>query len=173
MFRANTLLLIAFAACHVPALAEDGPAKAVPELEVLSHYVGEWDIDVTSANMPDLKGQATAKWILDGRFVEQTGVLKSSDDSTVLKIKTLMTYDPDAKSYRMWSFYSNGNAIEAMGTWDAEKKTMTSIHRDEGMTTTITADFSKAGVEQWKIVTKNAQGNVVSELTGTNTRREK
>jgi hypothetical protein len=171
MFRPHFLLLFACVTC--PALAEDGPSKEVPELKALSHYVGQWDVVVTSQTMADFKGQATAEWVLNGRFVEQTGVLESGDGSTVLKLKTLMTYDPRAKSYRLWSFFSNGTVVEAAGTWDAEKKTMTSIHRDGGMTTTTTADFSKEGTEQWKIVTTNAQNAVVSELSGTNTRRQK
>lgn len=173
MFRPNILLLMACTTSPLTAFADDGPAKAVPELKPLSHYVGKWDIELTSSNLQKLKGKATAQWILEGRFVEQSGALYSAEDTAVLKLKTLMTYDPKTKSYRMWSFYSNGSAIEAEGTWDAEKKTMTSVHRDGGMTTTITADFSKADTEQWKIVTRNAQNRVVSELTGTNTRRQK
>ena len=173
MFQPRFLLLFACITCPIAALAEEGPAKEVPELEALSHYVGQWDVVVTSPNMPNLKGQAAAEWILNGRFVEQTGTLESADGSTVLKLKTLMTYDPKAKSYRMWSFFSNGTVIDATGTWDAEKKTMTSIHREDGTTTTTTADFSKEKTEQWKIVTTNAQNRVVSELSGTNTRRQK
>jgi hypothetical protein len=172
MFRLHFLLLFACATCPV-AFAQEGPAKEVPELEALSHYVGEWDVVVTSPNMPNLQGEATAEWILDGRFVEQTGVLKSADGSTVLKLKTLMTYDQKTKTYRMWSFISNGTVTEAEGTWDAEKKTMTSVQRSDGAKTTTTADFSKEGTEQWRIVTTNAQNTAVSELSGTNTSRQK
>jgi hypothetical protein len=50
---------------------------------------------------------------------------------------------------------------------------MTSLgHKDEkGAFSTTTADFSESGVEKWKIVNKDAGGNIVSEMSGTNTRQ--
>jgi hypothetical protein len=171
MFRFACVCLLTFQATQIVALGDDGPAKQIPELKALSHYVGEWDVVTTVKDQPFVKGQAKAEWILDGRFVQQTGVLKSANGDTLLKTTTLMTYDQELKSYRMWLFFSDGQTYESVGQWDEEKKTMTSFERSANRTTT--ANFSKEGTEQWKIVTKDPQNQVVGELSGTNSRRQK
>ena len=154
--------------------AEDGPSPNVPELKALDHYGGAWDVEITSKGIPFTKGQATAKWILDGRFIQQTGELRSEDGSTVVKGTTLMTYDPTNKAYRSWTFRSDGSAGESEGTWDSKGRVMTSIGQKDasGGFSTTTADFSEAGVEKWKIVYTDGAGKVVSEITGKNTRRK-
>jgi hypothetical protein len=170
MTRHFSVLLFAFVACQTPAVfAGDGPAKDVPELQALSNYIGDWDVEITSKDSPFTKGEATAEWILGGRFVQQTGFLSSADGKTVLKITTLMTYDQKAKAYRMWHFLSDGATSEALGKWDAKKRTMTSV-RSDGTTTTTTASFTKNGIERWTIVTTNQNNEVVGKIGGTNTR---
>ena len=168
------VLLIAFALCHTTVgFAADGPAKDVPELEALSNYIGTWDVVITSEDSPFTKGESTTKWILDGRFVEQSGHIASDDGATTLKITTLMTYDRNEKAYRMWSFLSNGETSESTGKWDAKNRTMTSIRRGGGSTTTTTARFGENGTEEWTMVTKDQNGEVVIKFGGKNTRHKK
>lgn len=152
--------------------AEQVPAADVPELKVLSHYVGKWETKITSQDTPFVSAEVTAEWVLDGRFVEQTASITVINSPEPLKFKTLMTYDPDRKEYRFWRFVSNGNVTDSAGTWDAEKKTMTSVGRDGDVTATTTANFSKADVEEWKIVVRDSSGNDVTTIAGTNTRRK-
>ena len=104
----------------------------VPELKALQHYVGSWDIDMQSQGAAKTKVRGTAKWILGGRFVEQTSTLVNTAGDPSVEIKSLMTYDPDAKAYRMWTFVSTGYASEAKATWDAKAKTMTTVLRQDG-----------------------------------------
>lgn len=173
MTRYRAVLLIALAACQTSTgSADDGPSQGVPELQALSNYVGTWDVDFTSANSPFTKGECTAKWILDGRFVQQTAHLVSADGNTSLKITTLMTYDQKERAYRMWSFISNGTTSESSGQWDPKNRTMTSINRDGDTTTTSTAKFPKDGIEEWTIVTTVESNQVVGEISGKNTRRK-
>lgn len=173
MNRCLVLLLIAVAACPTAAvLAEDGPAKDVPELQALSNYVGAWDVAITSDDSPFSKGESTTMWVLDGRFVQQTGVLKSADGAKVIKITTLMTYDSEQRTYRVWSFLSNGTTSEASGKWDEKTRTMTSTSKQNGTTTTTTAKFSDNGVEEWLFVTTNQNNEVVGRFGGTNKRRK-
>ena len=161
---------VAILTCVVPALAaERGPAGDLPELQVLSHYVGKWESKITSQDTPFVSADVTAEWVLDGRFVEQTASITVINSSQPLIFKTLMTYDPDQKKYRYWRFVSNGNVSESTGTWDAEKKTMTSVGKDGDVTATTTANFAKEGVEEWKIVVKDSSGNDVATIAGTNT----
>lgn len=175
MTRHVAALVLAFTTCATTTvIAEDGPASGVPELEVLSNYSGTWDVAISTKDSPFTKGEATATWILDGRFLQQTGSVTSADGATILKITTLMTYDQEANAYRMWSFLSNGASAESSGTWDATTRTMTSVRRENDSTTTTTAKFTNDGHEEWKIVTTSQKnGEVLSELSGTNTRRDR
>lgn len=156
------------------AISDDGPTKDVPELQVLSNYVGDWDVAITSKDSPFLKGKSSAKWILNGRFVQQTGSLKSEDGSAKLEITTLMTYDQTQKTYKMWLFVSNGAVSEATGTWDPKTRTMTSTQRngDGDNTTKTVARFADGGVEHWSITATSPNGKVLSAIEGVNTRRK-
>ena len=151
--------------------AQQGPAPGIPELEVLSSYVGRWKAKVESEG-PFTRGQFAAGWILDGTFVQQAGILASADGSSSFKVTTMMTYDQNAKVYRMWVFSSNGSVSTATGTWDAEHKTMTSVQRRGPTTVKTIADFSDEGTEKWMIITTNEAGEVVSTLKGVSTRQE-
>lgn len=173
MTRQIIALMFAFAAfLTMLGFADEGPAKDVPELQALSNYVGICDVTITSKDSPFVKGEATTKWILDGRFVQQTGLLTSSDGATVIKVTTLMTFDQEQKAYRTWSFFSNGTTTESSGKWDAKNRTMTSIGRGKGTTTTTIAKFAENGNEEWSITTKNQNNDEVAKISGINTRRK-
>jgi hypothetical protein len=166
------LLIALTAGQSAQVWATDGPAKDVPELLVLSNYIGAWDVAITAKDSPFTKGESTANWILDGRFVQQTGVLSSADGANVLKITTLMTYDPERKTYRMWSFLSNGSTSEGSGTWDEKNRTMTSTSNQGSTTTTTTAKFTENGSEEWMFVTTNQNKEVIGRFGGTNKHRK-
>ena len=83
-----------------------------------------------------------------------------------------MTYDSERKTYRMWSFLSNGSTSEASGKWDEKTRTMTSTSNQGGTTTTTTAGFTENGIEEWMFVTTNQCKEVVGRFGGTNTRRK-
>jgi hypothetical protein len=161
--------------------APAGPAKDVPELQALSHWVGEWDTEMTVKANADLargmsrKGTTTAEWVLNGRFLQQTWILKPDDGSPATQGTTFMTYDPRKKVYRSWMFNSTGSVSESEGTWDEKSRTMTSTIREAeaGTTTTIKATFAADGTENWSFTTRDRDGKVVRELAGRNTRRKK
>src|SRR5947209_15672922 len=100
----RTLALCSILACLAStgalSAADDGPSDKVPELKILNHYAGSWDGEITAKGQPFTKGKVTAKWILDGRFLQQTSELQAQDGSPVLKFTSLMTYDPAKKVYR-------------------------------------------------------------------------
>lgn len=160
----------------LPAAASAAdPAEKVPELKALTHYAGDWDTVITSKDAPFVKGTGTAKWILDGRYVQQEWVAQDKDGATVMKGTMLGTFNTEKKVYRMWTFMSDGGASEGTGTWDAKAKVMTSTTAKDanGMTTKTTADFSEDGVEKWAITTTDGLGKVVFEMAGKSTRRTK
>lgn len=158
------------------AQAPLGPAKEVPELQILSCYAGTWEVigaNNESPNTPSLKGKATSKWILDGRFLEQTGVLQASTGGNPIKITTLMTYDADKKIFRTWTFVSDGQAKESEGKWDPATQTMTSVDlpgaKHQVVTTTV--NFSEAGIQKWKMVIADQSGKILSQMVGKNVRQ--
>jgi len=173
MTRQLAILLLAFFTLQsTTVFADDAPATDTPELEVLSNYIGRYDVAITSGDSPFTKGESTAKWILDGRFVQQTGKITSADGTIVLKITTLMTYDETEKTYRMWSFLSDGTTSESSGKWNTRTRTLTSTRPGGGSTTTTTATFAENGDEEWLMVTKDQNNQVVDKLGGINTRRK-
>ena len=107
---------------------------------MLSNYVGTWDVSTTTQS-PSAVGEFTAKWVLDGRFVQTNGSVKTSDGSNDFEITSLMTYDRERDVYRTWSFMSNGMASEAESTWDPATRTMTKIARYGDVTRTTTSSF--------------------------------
>lgn len=154
-----------------------GPAKEIPELRVLNCYAGTWEVVAASneaPNTPLLRGKATSKWILDGRFLEQTGALQAPDGSNSMKVTTLMTYDVEQKTYRSWTFLSNGQATESEGKWDPATQTMTSTSRPgpNGRISTTTANFAEAGIEKWKMSVADETGKIVTQIVGKNTRQK-
>lgn len=154
---------------------EDGPSDKVPDLKVLDHYVGTWNVEFANKDLPFSKATVTAKWVLGGRFVEQNGELERTDGSGAFKIKTVYTFDVKKNAYRSWTYTSDGSVDENDCVWDEKAKTMTSISKKsegEGFYTT-TADFSEAGVENWKIAITDAAGKVTAEIIGKNTREKK
>src|SRR4051812_48136926 len=169
---------LAAAAAAAPDRAP-GPAGDVPELKVLEHWVGEWDVEMTvkpadgAAGGTKAKGTAKAEWVLDGRFVQETWTLEGEDGSPPMKGITLMTYDPGKKAYRSWTFFSNRSASQAEGRWDEKARALTSKARDpQGGATTTVASFAEDGTQTWSIVEKDRDGKVLAEITGT-TRRAK
>ena len=167
------LCLISGSACAAPT-AKISVFKDLPELEALHNYVGAWDVVVSSGPTPVFLGEATAEWILDGRYVQQTASLRAQDGKPGLKFTTLMTFDPVKRIYRSWTFMGNGSRSESEGVWDAKTRTMswTSHKDDAGNSSTTKADFSISGIEKVKIVVKASNGAVVSEVTADNRRRK-
>jgi hypothetical protein len=163
MLRSLRVCLVFAALYCVPqihaAQVPQGPAKEVPELQILSCYAGTW--------------KATSKWILDGRFLEQTGILQASAGGNPIKITTLMTYDADKKIFRTWTFVSDGQATESEGKWDPATQTMTSVDlpgvKHQVVTTTV--NFSEAGIQKWKMVIADQSGKILSQMVGKNVRQ--
>jgi hypothetical protein len=154
-----------------------GPTKELPELQILNCYAGTWEVVAANheaPNMPVMKGKATSKWVLDGRFLEQTGVLQALGGGTAIKVTTLMTYDTEKKSFRTWTFVSDGKATESEGKWDPATQTMTSVDcpSTKGQIVTTTVNFSEAGIQKWKMSITDPSGKIVSQMVGKNTRQK-
>jgi hypothetical protein len=157
-----------------------GPARDVPELQALHHWAGNWNAESTTKPTADIpkgaraKGTARGEWVLEGRYLQQTWIIEAGPGMPGMSGRTLMTYDPRKKTYRNWTFVSNGFTSEAEGVWNARTRTMTWTSRDaeSGNTTITTASIPEEGIETWSIVTRDRENKVLAETTGKNTRRK-
>ena len=150
---------------------EDGPNKAVPELQVLSKYVGTWDADIKGELV--IKAVMTVKWILNGNYLEMETII--SEDSGTFdkkKSKTFMTYDREKKVYRTWSFDDMGQTVVTEGSWNSKSQTMTMTERIGEITITSTADFSKSGIIEWHGIVSDKDGKFIKEATSVSKRRK-
>ena len=140
-------------------------------LEVLEIYTGTWDVRADIENAQTATGNFTATIILDGKFLQTIGSLNTSDNSNDFDLVSLMTFDENRNTYRTWSFFSTGLVSESTSDWDATSNMMTKKTRYGDITQTTESYFPKSGIERWIAISRDRNGNVVSELQGVNTRR--
>jgi hypothetical protein len=121
------LFITAMLLTSTTAQSADPPSAGldlhIPQLKALDHYAGVWDIKMAiksndpAAQTQQFKGVSRAKWILNGRFLQQTGTLEAKGNSPQLILTTLWTYDTQAKTYRSWTFTSAGSSSESTAVW--------------------------------------------------------
>jgi Protein of unknown function (DUF1579) len=167
----------------VPGRAQEpvsGPSREIPELAVLSAYVGKWDDRCEIKRIEGVseggtrKGAASAEWVLGGRFVRQTWMLEAAGRDPQLSGSWMMTYDPAKRTYRSWLFVSNGSTSESEGSYDAKTKTFTWKARDaDGVRTVTKSSFAEDGAENWAITVTEANVRVLADMKGKNIRRKK
>lgn len=149
---------------------EVGPNNKVPELQVLSKYLGTWDAE--PEGISEIKAVMTVKWILNGNYLEMEDVISHANGTFVKKSKTLMTYDQEKKVYRKWSFNDSGEAVIAEGTWNAKTQTMTLSEKLGKHTIVDKADFSKDGIIQWHSTVSNEDDKLTKEANSLAKRRK-
>jgi hypothetical protein len=144
-----------------------------PESKVLSQWVGTWKTEVVSKpaewTPKEVKttGTITCKRVLGGKFVEESG----SSLAPGTEHRVIWGYEPRRKVYRNWFFDSQGNTLEATGTWDAKAKTMTwKSDPGPGLSGTATHRFLDADTYEWTYTIKDAGGKVYLDVKGKHTR---
>jgi hypothetical protein len=132
-----------------------------PEVEILDRYLGVWD-DTTDPNGTIV---THCEWILDGSFLRHTWTLENADGSSVEIGVSLMSYDRVEKSYRGWTFFSNGVAENGTAIWDEASKTFTwTVHSPvTDLTTTTRVAFPAPGQEITEFTTTDGAGKVVDK----------
>lgn len=172
MFARMSFVLLSLIAFAGVAMADDGPAAGVPGLAELAHYVGEWETRITSPNSGFTSGSVSTKWILGGRFVEQSATLTNADGTNSIEVRTLITYNVEQNKYQSWTFFSTGGTVSRTGTWDAATQSFKFTGNDGGTTMVTAADFSEEDTETWKISVISEQGSEDLVISGVNTRQE-
>jgi len=111
------------------ASANESTSSEPAELDVLSRYVGDWDL-FFAADDPFSQGTLTGEWVLDGAYLQQTGEMTARFVPKDVKIRTLTTYDADTRQYKRWAFISNRRCLTYTGNWNPKTSTMTWVSED-------------------------------------------
>jgi len=169
-------VLVAFSLCGFGRVyGEAPPAPPKPqELRVLERLVGNWDgagattvLDSQPVKLP-YTGARTRQWILDGRFIEETG--KDTDGN---EVRVLFTFDAQTRQFRMWYFDARGTNTDALGTWDEASQTLaTTKDLGNGLTQSGKIHFIDANSHEWTSAVKDAAGKVLWEGGGKLTRKK-
>lgn len=165
-------LILRYALLFALSVFTGTAAEFSPEQAALNHYAGDWDGTLT--NFPGAKVHITCKWILDGAFLQHSITIEQPLGKMPISSLELMTYDTAKQKYRGWVFYSNGLTVDYEGSWDAASSTFTWTYHDEisGINSVTKVLFSDADSESAVNQTKNRDGDLLSEIRGTRTRRK-
>ena len=160
----------------VAQLAAQEPPPKHDSLKVLERFAGTWDQEISLKQgpwAPEAKtgtGTMTAKWTLDGRFME----IRSQSKLDGTQGLTLMGYDMNTDSLRAWSFHSHGYNYIGTGTWDEKTRTINwSGELGQGMKMTSFDRFIDDDNREWQFVIKDDAGQVVFEISGKSRRQKK
>jgi len=144
----------------------DDPPKASPkppELQLLHRWVGTWDGEFTDLRTQEV-GKSTSRWemVLDGRFLQ--GKLESPRRETLV----MMTYDPEDRVYRVWSFSSTGRSGHGTGRWDEKSMTMTWDGKGRGVegpeTSILIEHWLDEDTREVNNTIKDAEGKVIADI---------
>jgi hypothetical protein len=162
-------------AAIVAAWKKHEPSAELPaELNVLDRMIGTWDtvtVEKPADWTPD-GGRSTAivtrEWILNGRFVMDTSMHSSGDESIAI-----VGYDTGQKTYRSWWFNSLGHRNDSRGQWNEASQTLS--HRaelEDGTTSRSSVRFVDPKTEFWQIKVTDKAGKLYLDMEITATRKK-
>ncbi len=162
-----------FALLLLPLLVVTSSVRgAEPEQEstaVLARFVGNWQTEITDKveGGPKKVEQEVCEFALGKKFVLGRQL---SDGGASLGL-TLITYDPTQKNYPHWFFTTSGNVERLTGHWDAAKQSMSASLTEEGAIVTTSSRFLDRDSIESVVRAVDADGNLVAELSGKQTRQ--
>ncbi|MCA8996334.1 MAG: DUF1579 family protein [Planctomycetaceae bacterium] len=159
---------------NTDALAQTtGPNAATPELKPLDRFVGTWEVEVFDKSGSRIgTAQFQAKWILNGRFVEQRQRFLLGPSGKETQLRTLMGYDTEKSVYQRWTFLENGDVITGEGSWspDQEQLIWNLQQSQSPQSSTLVAKFLDSNSSTWELTLKNGMGQVTGKIEGQNQR---
>lgn len=161
-----------FCGLWVAATAHCG--AAIPELEPLAGFIGQWRGDYVIGDNPENSAtlEQSTQWVLDGRFLmTQTTVTPKSGNPS--KVLIVWGFDSESKQYTRSFFFSTGGSFHDVGTYNAESKTFEFHERDKrsGGSRVSTATMADSGTIRWKITMKLPGNEKPLDIVGTNRRQ--
>jgi hypothetical protein len=109
----------------------------------------------------------TCKWILGGKFLEENG----RSEEPKREYRAITGYDAQAKVFRSWHFYSEGNTSEWTGTWDEATETMTwTSDLRAGVDAKLVRRFVNPDNYEIRAIAKDKTGKVLMHVQAENVR---
>lgn len=151
------------------------PIEPIPkEVKTLEPFIGEWDSDFTqrpsvvSPNGGNRKGNMTAQWILDGRFLLGTSEVDN------FKSLWISGYDTNKNAYRQVRFSNTGEMDESVGQWNDETQTFVwnVVNGRSGLSKSLTGRRIGSDAVHTHILAKDKDGKVHMDLTIKSTRKK-
>jgi hypothetical protein len=163
-----TLVLLVATIFSGLAIADDAPKRS-PELQVLDHFVGTWEHEVTVKPAGE---EAVKVQTVDYRFWSRGGqILHFCNPTEDPEFHMSLTYDPASKTYP-GVLLSGSTSATVTGTWDATRNTMVwAMKHADGNTFTGEHRFIGKDRAEASGAIKNAEGEVVIEFQYKQTRR--
>ncbi len=156
--------------------AEKRAAKArpqSPEIAVLGRYIGSWSGTLESDDTA--KVRMNCHWLADGTGIwrEMSFDHEGSEETPTLDIARIL-YDAGAKAY-VSADPAAGGASALTSSWDEATRTFTTTLPTpmSGQTRINTATFTTEARIDWKTVTQDASGQVISTKRGSYVRTAK
>ena len=168
--KRHSLPLLSVVALAASAVADEKPAPS-PELEVLAHFIGTWDLEVTLTN----PGQepVEAKSVSYRRWSKGGSALIFEEPEGGQEVVLALTPNPAKKDYTGVIMIGAG-AGTISATWDAASKTMRfSIEYTNGFTYKGKHQFIRDGYAEAAGQVMDGEGNVVHEIAWKQTRSGK
>ena len=140
-----------------------------PELEVLNHFVGTWDMKVTATSA---EGEATTSDARSVRTWSHGGTFVVFDDPDAEGMLLALTYDPDSKTYPGVMIIGTDRSL-MIGSWNEDTKTMHWSIRNVDQETTFLGShrFIRDDYAEASGSITNADGQVVVKLSWKQIRR--
>jgi serine/threonine protein kinase len=143
------------------------------EMAVLDGLLGSWntkaDVTLAEAGNRTIQAESTnqAAAILAGRFMETYQHQEAGDRTDY----GLLGWDDFRKVYRLWHFGSDGDAMEADGTWDRDEKTLTWKAPDDRFSGVWT--LSRANEQRLVMSARDARGRRLYDVVAVSRRAGK
>lgn len=166
-----SLILSLITAFGSSTLADDNTQRT-PEFQVLDHFVGNWDLQVTETliggDPASYKSTSIRTWSLGGGFIRFEDVATGRPETHIL-----MTYDPEENKYPA-VFMSGPSRFNITGTWDESTRVMsfTGTLPDGNRLSSTHRFVSKSKAEVSAVIT-DPDGEVVAKVSHKQTRSEK
>ncbi|NLY02085.1 MAG: DUF1579 domain-containing protein [Rhodopirellula sp.] len=108
-----------------PPATDDTPGPGYEQLKFLDFSVGKWKLETTTSGVGEYVGEELNEWAFHKNFVRTKGWGKNAGEERI-DYELLMGWDPVNKEVFMRAFGSRSQFVTRKGTYDADKKCVTS-----------------------------------------------
>ena len=169
-----TLAVLAAGTFTASAKADDEPKRS-PELNVLNHFIGTWDVQFvgqpTDGDKITFKSVSRRNWSRGGQFIRFEDPPGEQQDNP--EFHMLLTYDSKANKYPGVIMMGPARS-DITGTWDGKSNAMSfNIKPADGTVVTVTHRFVAEDRAEVSGEYRNSDGQLLMKASWNQSRRKK